>query len=152
MERLRIENPCPFLLIKMKKDGQNYFCPSCSKTVIDFREKNVEELKSSISADICGIFNSDQLPGQKRMTIFRKMMFSYLTVLSFLGFSVKPFSIQAQAKPDNDTTIVKKESEKGIEISDSTVVKPNQNRKTKEKRLFRRKKKQTYRINGCPAF
>ena len=152
IDKLKIENPCPFLLMRMDKNGDNYFCKSCSKIIIDFTQKTQEEIKCETKADTCGIFTFDQLHGQQKKTYLKQSIFYLLTLFSFLGFSVKPLSAQTI-----DTTRIKNDS---IKI-DSKLNKTNTNQtdninnkknhvKNDRKRLFRKKKK--YRIIGTPSF
>src|SRR6185436_5328731 len=97
---LRINHPCPYLLSRMKKDGENYFCQGCSKTIIDFRGKSYEEIKCIANKDTCGIFTLDQLPSQQKMKFTRQIIFYGLAVISFFGFTVRP--LKAQNKQVNN--------------------------------------------------
>jgi|SRR3954468_7449687 len=146
---LKIDKPCPFTPTQWNKDGDGYFCKSCSKKITDFREKTGEEIKHSIEEDTCGIFTMDQLPGQQKMSWTRQSFFYVLTFFSFIGFSVKPLSAQtSQTKKDTTFVDVKKTST-GTVQTDTTAVKATNNKR--EHKLFRRKKK--YRtIGGCPSF
>lgn len=143
--QLRIDNPCPVLLGRMKKQDDGYFCKSCAKTVVDFREKTEDEIASLITEDTCGVFYNHQLNGQKRTSRMKQFAFYLLTVLSFLGFSVKPISAQ------NNTT-----SSKGkVKIAQQEPKKEKENKKEKERRKIRKgkAKKTTYgRVVGTPAF
>jgi hypothetical protein len=119
---IKVENPCPFLLNRMKKEGNNYFCNSCSKTVIDFRDKTEDEIKCNVRKDTCGIFTIDQLKGHKRQSFLRQTLFYCLTVLSFLGFNVKPLTAQTQKM--KETTMKK--------LTPKTLVKMTSRKKRKE--------------------
>lgn len=148
LDNLRIENPCPFALTKMNKCGDNYYCKSCSKTIIDFRGKPVEDLKFLIDKDTCGIFSVDQLPGQQPMKWPRQFLLCGLTFLSFLGFSVKPLSAQT-ITPKDSVSINRKSPTKIESKRDKPMVKDTCNT-TEKQGLLRRKKKQ--KLIGCPAF
>ncbi|MDZ4823251.1 MAG: hypothetical protein SH856_07315 [Flavobacteriales bacterium] len=150
--KLKVENPCPFLLMRMDKNGDNYFCKSCSKTIIDFTQKTQEEIKCAITPDTCGIFTVDQLHGQQKRTFLRHSIFYLLTLLSFLGFGVKPLSAQTI-----DTTRTKNETIKidpELNNTDTIQTDKSNNKKIKGKNdrkgLFRKKKK--YRVIGTPSF
>lgn len=149
---MKVDNPCPFLLIRMQKDGDNYFCKSCSKTVIDFRGKTEEEIKCVADKDTCGVFSIDQLSGQQRQSFFRQTAFYFLTVLSFLGFNIKPLTAQTidTTKTPKDTIIVS--NTKNIKKNAVTTNQINQKeyQNPPKKNVFRRKKKIT--VIGCPAF
>lgn len=147
---IKVENPCPFLLMRMKKVGDNYFCKSCSKTVVDFRDKSIEEIKCLSNKDTCGIFKIDQLKGQQRQKFLRQSIFYLLTVLSFLGFNVKPLAAQTSdtLKTKTETLTVNPKNKKSKKDNTDRIEKKE---KKKRKALFRRKKKNKITI-GCPAF
>lgn len=136
---LKVENPCPFLLSRMSKKNGSYFCSSCSKNIIDFRGKTEEEIKCATTKDTCGIFTSDQLKGQKRMSFWRQTAFYVFMFFSFLGFQVKPLSAQTpginktQQKIDNNEEPPKKKAKK-------------------EKKKVKKKKKPVTRFIGTPSF
>lgn len=148
IKNLRIENPCPFAPTNRNKVGNDYYCKSCKKTIIDFREKSMEEILSQINENTCGIFRNDQLPAQKPLKFSKQILFYFFTVLSFLGFSVKPLSAQT-TEPKKDSVLVQ-ETKDETNIQDDTS-KFNEKKKKRSKRnLFRRKVK--YRTIGCPDF
>lgn len=148
-DNLRIENPCPFVPTRVNKDGENFFCKSCSKTIVDFRSKTVDEIKYSFNKDTCGIFTINQLPGQQQMRFSRQLLFYFFSVLSILGFSVGPLSAQT-TQTKKDTVVVDKKSYNQDTVAvDKNYIKKAEN-KTEKKGLFRRKKK--YRVIGCPSF
>ena len=148
-DNLRIENPCPFVPTRMNKDGANFFCKSCSKTIVDFRGKTVDEIKCSINKDTCGVFTSDQLQGQQLMKLSRQLLFYCFTVLSILGFSVRPLSAQTtETKKDTILVDIKTNHQDSIQTGKKKMEKTNA--KTEKKGLFRRKKKN--RVIGCPSF
>lgn len=132
----------------MNKDGENFYCKSCSKTIVDFREKTVEEIKGSINKDTCGIFTMEQLPSQQQMKLSRQILFYFFSVLSILGFTVRPFSTQA-IQTKEETVIVDKESNtKDLNEGDEKAKKADT--KKNKKGLFRKKKRVT--VIGCPNF
>lgn len=149
-DKLKVDKPCPVLLTRMTKDGQNYFCKSCSKTIIDFRDMTLDEIKCSINSNTCGIFTNDQLQGQQKTTLFRQTLFYFLTVLSFFGLSVRPLNAQTTNTTKDTVSADIKTKPKETLQTDKTVVKENVTA-TKNKGLFRKKKKK-YRTIGTPAF
>lgn len=139
-KRLRIDNPCPFLLKRMNKNEDGYYCRACSKTIVDFREETEVEIISGIDKDTCGIFYRHQLKGQQKMPKFRQLAFYFLTFLSFIGFSVKPLYGQSE------TTAVKQNTTE----SKPKKVKDKKSKKSHSKRG--KSKKQQFKVIGTPSF
>jgi hypothetical protein len=148
---IKVENPCPFLLYRMNKNGNDYFCKSCSKTVVDFRDKTEEEIKCLAYKDTCGVFTIDQLKGQQKQSISMQIIFYVLTVLSFLGFNVKPLTAQTidTIKTKTETVTSEGSNKKDKKFETDEVTKTNN--KNDKKTIFRRKKKKQV-IIGCPSF
>ena len=146
---LRVENPCPVLLSRMTEDGQNYFCKSCSKKIVDFREKTLDEIKCSINKDTCGIFYTEQLIGQQKMSFIHQSIFYFLTILSFLGFTVRPVNAQT-IKTAKDTVSVDIKAKKSDSIQMTKTIIKKDTSETKGKGLIGKKKK--YRTVGTPGF
>lgn len=136
--QLRVDNPCPFLLERMKKNEDGYHCRSCSKTIIDFRDKTTEEICSSIDENTCGIFYRHQLTGQQKMSAFRQVAFYCLVFLSFLGFNVKPVYGQ-NSRPSIEQKVMKSDPEKKKE-------------KKKKKSGKKKRKHHTLGTIGTPSF
>jgi hypothetical protein len=150
IDKLKVDKPCPVLLTRMTKNGQNYFCKSCSKIIVDFREKTIEEIKCSSNKDTCGIFTSEQLQGQQKMTLFRQTFYYFLTILSFFGFSVRPLNAQT-TKIIKDTALVEMNAQpKDTVKTDKTAINEKEHM-TKSKGLFRKKKKR-HKTIGTPSF
>lgn len=155
---LRIDNPCPFVPTARTKEtsGCNHFCKSCTKTIIDFRGKTTAEIEAVITKDTCGIFTSDQLPGQRKMKWTSKPGFYAMMVLSFLGFSVKPAYGQTvePPKPVADSVAIYPEDLK----TPTAAHKPPKYSpnviyvKSPESMVVADKKKPVYRTVGCPSF
>lgn len=142
-KHLKVDNPCPFLLERMKKNEKGYYCRSCSKTIVDFREKTDAEIISSVGSDrdICGIFHRYQLKGQKKISKFRQLAFYGLAFLSFIGFSVKPLYGQTETNTTKQSTAkTKPEKDK-----DKKAGKKRQSPK-------RGHKKGKIRVVGTPSF
>lgn len=153
--KIHIENPCPMALSRMKKDT-GFYCSSCSKTLLDFRDKTNDEIKVSITPETCGIYNAEQV-STPTFSFSYKLAFKALTILSFIGFQVKPLYAQDTiSTPKTMDSLHQLPSQTGIIISPTF---PDNNRKEpeikqeelKEKKYwFRRKKKRT--LLGCPSF
>jgi hypothetical protein len=146
---LRIENPCPVRLSRMTPSESGFFCNSCSKTVVDFRNKSMEEVLANIEVGGCGIFTSEQLPNQKPMTWRKWLGFYALAFLSFLGMNPAPIQAQTQVKQE---TIAHMDAD-GKTIGkayDVAVGKSNTQNTKRRKRLFRRKRPRI--LMGCPDF
>lgn len=95
--QLRVDNPCPMLLSRMSCGDGGFSCKSCKTQVIDFRGKSTEEIKRFSGSGTCGIFTADQLSGQQKMSVSRKIVFYALVFCSFLGYNVTP--VHASPKP-----------------------------------------------------
>lgn len=151
IENLRIDNPCPFVPTRMNKCGDSFYCKQCSKTIIDFRKMTIEDIKANLNKDTCGIFRMDQLQGQQRMSTSRQVVFYCLTLLSFLGFSVKPLAAQSTTVKI-DTVAVDSNSiaQNSVQTDKKDVKDKDGKSKKKRKSLFRR---YIYRrMAGCPNF
>jgi hypothetical protein len=155
---LRVDNPCPFVPTARTKEqnGCNHFCKSCTKTIVDFRGKTTAEIEAVITKDTCGIFTSDQLPGQRKMKWTSKPCFYAMMVLSFLGFSVKPAYGQTvePAKPVTDSVAIYPEDPK-IPTDSHKPPKYSPNviyGKSLEPMVVPEKKKPVFKTIGCPSF
>lgn len=156
---MQIKNPCPVAVQRMDKIGDHFFCNSCQKEVIDFRDKSIDEIKQIISYGGCGIFNRNQMTQQKSYGFINRTLFYGLTLISLMGFNVKPLKAQT-------TDTIKKASEgwtvnppyKTIEFSsDEKRYKREKNSDAKERKLkknvFRRRNPFRRRPDmGCPSF
>ena len=151
---IKLSNPCPMLLARMKNEGPNYYCKSCTKVVIDYSNKSIEEIIASFQPGTCGIFNPEHVQPNTSMPFKRRFLFYGLTLLSFFGFNVKPLQSQTTATKKDSTSIYI--TPKAVVISDSDTVKTNSSNtiaKKDKKSLFRRKKKmRKFRPVGCPDF
>lgn len=149
---IKVESPCPFLLNRMGKEGKDYFCKSCSKTVVDFREKTEDEIKCFANTGSCGVFTINQLKGQQRLSVSRQTIFYALTVISFFGFNVKPITAQNvdTVQTQTEAHTLEESSQQVRNFEKEEVTKKEKNIRSK-KSLFRRKKKEKV-IIGCPSF
>ena len=153
-KQIHMENPCPMSLHKMKTtDG--FYCKSCSKTIIDFRDKPLTEIINVDSDITCGIFSEEQV-STPTFSFRYKIVFRALTLLSIIGFNVKP--IYAQDKqPIKDSMITQSDSVKVL-IDGKVIINklPNNTVAATEKpkrKWFIKKKKIVGRTStGCPSF
>ena len=160
---MEIKNPCPASLANMPKSDNGFYCSSCNKCVVDFRDKSVEEIKATLKPNDCGIFLPHQLQDQKRYNGFHRFAFGALVFLSVLGLNVKPLKAQTEVpvepvEPDtiepHDTTLmilgkVAPPMPDEIDIRDYKKAKRKHKRKNTLRALnpFRRR-----HTMGCPDF
>ncbi|MBO6515298.1 MAG: hypothetical protein JJ975_02005 [Bacteroidia bacterium] len=155
---MQIKRPCPANLSKMQASDGGYFCSSCEQTVVDFRDKSIEEIKDVLRNGGCGIFLPQQLQKQQNYQGFNRFLFIGLTFVSLLGFSVRP--LQAQTNPDKNTkegwTVYPPKSSSEVSRSDMRKTR-RENKKTQRtsrrayRRLFRRGPFRRH-VMGCPDF
>lgn len=154
MRTLKVDNPCPVLLLGMKEKDSGYYCKSCCNEVVDFRGKG-ELKKVDVSAEnLCSIFDMSQLPAQKEMSFKNKIIFYALTFCSFLGFSVQPIRASDTLSTKYDNVVVETSDSLSVGASDSLSFK-NEKKYSKRKRRRRRKwfkKKKKFTPVGCPSF
>jgi hypothetical protein len=156
IQNLKVSHPCPYLLSRMKKDGDNFFCEGCNKTIFDFRDKSLDEIQCIANKNICGIFTSNQLPGQQKMKFSKQIIFYGLTILSYFGFSVRPLIAQSY----NDRSAIKDTVSVDLKITETKIENQGNNAKLetesqkRKKNIFRRNKKisKQYRVLGCADF
>ena len=156
-QKPHIENPCPMILARIKKEG-DFYCKSCSKEIIDFRDKSNEEIIANSKNGVCGIYNENQVT-TTHYGFRKRFLFQLLTVLSFIGLNVKP--LQAQETPKKTEPInLSNDSIQKPEIGriaidpkrDTLLITENDKVKPKKK-WFRRKKKNVKGSTiGCPSF
>lgn len=149
---MEIKHPCPMSLNRMDETENGFFCSTCNKEVIDFRNMSIEEIKASLATGGCGLFNTDQLTNQRTYKPIYRLAFTLLTCLSFIGFSVKPLKAQTTQTPNTNrnipASVVKQQKHRGI--SGNQKAKPY---RRKGIRLFRRKRiRGLRRTMGCPSF
>ncbi len=155
---MQIKNPCPVAIQRMDKKGDQFFCNSCQKDVIDFRDKSIDEIKQIISYGGCGIFNPDQMTHQKTYGFFHRTLFYGLALISFIGFNIKPLTAQTTdtiPKASEEWTVAPP-FKKSVSSSDNTRYNLEKNpdakqKKTKHKK-FRRGIFRKRALMGCPSF
>jgi hypothetical protein len=154
----RIDNPCPMMLSRMKPSEKGFFCKGCAKNVVDFRESTSDQIDEALNADsdLCGVFNHDQLSGQKevRHGMFYRLAFATLLFLSFLGFSVQPMNAQVNQNAPSKGT-----KEEVCYVGDTNAKEKARKqeralKKFKRRSFFRRKRHIRGRVVriGCPSF
>ncbi len=155
--KIRIEHPCPMVLSKMKtEDG--FYCKSCAKNIVDFRGKSQTEIKREFKENQCGIFD-EQIVSTPTFGFKYKFLFKTLTLLSLIGFNIKPLYAQETKKQkdslqiNNDTLRQPVIGKITIEPKrDTLLIMDPDDMKHKKRRFFRRKKKVVGRTIGCPSF
>lgn len=157
---MKVYQPCPIYLSKRNKTEGGYFCSSCDKCIVDFRGKSMEEIKAVATPDTCGIFTRDQLSSVPVMPLPRRVVFSLLTVVSFLGFHIQP--VRAQQEPnlprETPSQAVKTDPSGERKVAPQTCTAPvKEEKKETEQTNDRRKgrksrRRETFRVTGCPAF
>jgi len=153
-KQIHIENPCPMSLNKMKT-ANGFYCKSCSKTIIDFRNKPVNDIINVDSDITCGIFSEQQV-STPTFSFKYKILFRVLTILSIIGFNVKPVYAQ-DTQPTKDSVINQSDSLKVLikgkikidKIPNDAVIAT----KKPKREWFRKKNKIVDRTSiGCPSF
>lgn len=156
-QNLKIENPCPVVLARLQSSKHTtpdeYYCSSCSNTVVDCRKLPKQEIATLLKTpNFCGIFEEQQLGGQMQKSWWYQIALNGLMILSFLGLNVSPMNAQdTLSTPDTITTPKEEESTTNIDIKNTVEVEKNNkpiNRKRRRRRLFKRKTK----LMGCPTF
>lgn len=88
---MKIEKPCTENFSGMTKNNLGRHCSSCNKTVVDFTNKSIEEIKSHLASstgEVCGRFKSLQL---EQKNGFEKAIFHLREYVS--GFNIKPMRV-----------------------------------------------------------
>ncbi|MBL4649605.1 MAG: hypothetical protein JKY03_07730 [Aureispira sp.] len=165
LSNLKIENPCPMLLGRLKgEESGNYYCNSCEKTIVDFRDLSDQEVFAKLQEGTsCGIFYEDQLKGQRQVRRYnwmKKAAFYALMTFSWVGFNVAPLQAQvniSKSEKEKRYAMPKEASDKGVEPMHT--VKTISKGKTKEEPVVKKEKKKTKRRRyrrrrsmGCPVF
>jgi hypothetical protein len=151
LNQLYIAAPCPFAASKLNKNSEGYFCKSCSKTIVDFRDKTTEEIFEVLKQNkVCGVFLNEQLEVQPKLNFRSSLKFQFLLLASILGFSIKP--IKSQINNTVIDTSDKIKTEKVSKVKDQTQKKKESKRQQKKRvkrdLLLRRNRI----VIGCPEF
>lgn len=156
MEKPALYEPCPMLLLRMKKKNGAYYCQSCAKTITDFRGKSEEEVKALFAPGMCGIFDKTQLK-PVHYSFRQKWLFPVMVFLAFLGMTVKPLKAQqvkeAPVCPVNEASkewMYKPTKEEEPVLKKET--KKKQNRKRRRYRLILGIIPVRNYGLGCPSF
>lgn len=98
IEKIKFSFPCKEDLNKMTPCSLGLHCSSCDKTVIDFRNRDLSELTTSLQehGTICGIFSETQVQQTKSISSFRRLAASLLITVG-LGTTSKDLFAQTQA-------------------------------------------------------
>ncbi|WP_343631464.1 hypothetical protein [Fluviicola sp.] len=103
--------PCNQSHTQMEKRDGDYYCSSCEKTLIDFRQKTAPEISHIISSSpkkVCGIFNNHQISSKTSSVALSgasyRVGLSLLGILGFLG----PITSSCESAPDDAATVKQK--------------------------------------------
>lgn len=143
---MRIDRPCPMYL-SSKNGPDSYYCKSCSKSVIDFRGKSTEEIEQSLTSETCGIFSANQLTDQPTMRWPQRILFTLLSIASFLGVSVSPLNAQT-----NSATNTQLETHKKVDAEKENTLLQIKKGKIKSTKRHRKTSRKGRTTMGCPAF
>lgn len=146
MQKLQLNSPCPVVINRLKKEGNNFSCSTCHKKVTDYRNQSLAEVKSSIKKGECGIFKDEHINPLKR-SLYYQIMFKTLTILSVIGFNVQPINAQSNNSDSTQT----KETVKYQSKTTGGELEKNAPKKSKRILFFRKKKKKFVPV-GCPSF
>ncbi|UTW61687.1 hypothetical protein KFE98_16985 [bacterium SCSIO 12741] len=144
---MELKHPCPMALSRLENKDGSFSCSACARNLVDFRGKSEAEIRACAGKDLCGVFDLDQLPDQKRYSGWNQMLFSALALLSLIGFSVKPLSAQTtepiqvdsvQAKPEKNQEVTVISVSPAIDESSEEEALPVRHKR--KRRLFRRKR------------
>lgn len=73
-----------------------YFCSSCDKVVIDFRNLTKQDLEYALSSntEVCGLFNASQSYKSNNISISKRLATGGMLVVSLLGASMAEVNAQ----------------------------------------------------------
>lgn len=157
--KINISDPCPMLLMRMKKGDGTFYCGSCSEKVMDYRGKGKLKKSDFDHASKCGIFDENQLSQSVRFSFKNKVLFFLLACCSFLGFTVKPlknessnngtsnFSAQDSLKTDS----VQVDTVPQMMIGEAELIEEKSDT-TRRRRKRHKKGKRKFTPVGCPSF
>ncbi len=149
--QLKIEQPCPMTLGRIK-NGDHFYCKSCNNTIVDFRDKSMDEIVQSLSKQsTCGIFNDDQIV-KPSFSFTTTLLFKFLTFLAVSGFNVKPLSAQTTSQTTRDTISIKKQNPHPNTNTGQHINADSPAPLAPAKKKWWRKKKKKYGTIGCPSF
>lgn len=104
--------PCNQSHTQMEKRDGDYYCSSCEKTLIDFRQKTDSEISQIISSNpkrVCGIFHNHQISSKISSVALSNASYRVgLSLLGILGF-LGPITSSCESAPD-DATMVKQQA------------------------------------------
>lgn len=151
---LHVPSPCSMTMNRLKKED-GFYCGSCKKDIVDFRDKTDEEIIAyfkSASEKTCGIFNEQQV-SVPTYSWKHAFLFKALAVMAFIGFNVSPMSAQSTTPQNNqfknkmgENVCYKKTPEK-IKVEEVQQA-PQPIKKKRRKHS----KKRTMGTIGCPSF
>ncbi len=134
--KIRIPKPCHEDWNKMTPNEQGSFCSKCCKTVIDFTNRSMEEIKNTLlehgNKKVCGRFMSEQLvevPKSKPNFNFTFPLYKLPSTISykrafaialFIAFYATLFSCDAQQGKPVGEIVIGKTAKPASELIDTT--------------------------------
>ena len=83
IEKIKLSFSCNEKLSKMRPCAEGLHCPTCNKTVVDFRQKTLAELTRQLEENesVCGIFSTDQMLKKRKTFQFGRLVASIFIAL-----------------------------------------------------------------------
>ncbi|MGV3613167.1 MAG: hypothetical protein ACO1N0_19560 [Fluviicola sp.] len=104
--------PCNQSHTRMEKSDGGYYCTSCEKVLVDFRQKTEPEIKHIIASNpgkVCGVFYNHQISSKtSRVALSNASYRVGLSLLGILGF-LGPIISSCESAPD-DAALVKQKA------------------------------------------
>ncbi len=97
---IQLGYPCPENVASMPKTGCGNYCTTCTKNIVDFREKTNEEVKTFLSENksvTCGIFAPEHVQNPVKNEVSSMFRIAFAAVFVF-GFNVNVLFGQDRCK------------------------------------------------------
>lgn len=143
-QKVTLQKPCPVAMSSLKGVNRNFYCNSCSKTVVDFRGQSFNEIRSKSNGETCGVFDENQV-APIQFSKSRKVLFTALTLASLIGFNITPVRADTSSNHINSVNLVSSSLDKDKK-------KEKEAKKKKKRWNPFRKKKKIFTPVGCPSF
>lgn len=103
--------PCNQSHTRMKERDGGYYCTSCEKVLVDFRQKTDTEIKHIITSNpgkVCGVFHNHQISSKTSHVALSNASYRVgLSLLGILGF-LGPIISSCESAPDDAATVKQK--------------------------------------------
>lgn len=144
----KVDSPCPVALFRLQKEGKDFFCTGCMKSVVDFRNSTQDEIRKAAQEGTCGVFHPHQLKSTSSNSRLQSILFYVLWIASVVGFQVKPLHAQQATPPDS----LHVHGKCNVEPANKETEQQQEVRAVKKRKSLFRKKKKNFRTVGCPSF